>query len=219
VANSDSHVTRIARGLSAVTSIFRCHGLQHTPSDADRLGSHDLIYWILFVGLLATWFLFLFAPQHERLGMLEGRLHVLHSHLGVEKRELKRLERSINDLTRGDPHAWERAARLQLGWVEPGEIVDLASWNPSRFVKPAIDAMKSAPQMPPIPPAVLPRPTIPPIPPPAPAMRRIQIKIADASGTELLGPTQGSPPPSPSPRAPANFRARPAPPIPNVAAR
>jgi len=198
VAESDTHVTRLARSLSAVTSIFRCKGLQHTPADADRFGGHDLLYWILFVGFLSGWFLFLFAPQHERLMMLEGRREVLGTHLTLEKRELKRLQRSIDDLARGDPHAWERAARGRLGWVEPGEVTDLASWNPGRFVKPAMDAHRVAPQMPNISPPVLPRPSIPSIPSiplPSPAMRRAQIALN--ANTEILGPTQGSPPSRP----------------------
>lgn len=206
VANSDTHITRLVRGLSSVTSIFRCHGLQHTPADADRFGGHDLLYWILFVGLLSVWFLFLFAPQHERLSMLEGRRQVLGTHMGLEKRELKRLQRSIDDLARGDPQAWERAARGRLGWVEPGEVTDLASWNPGRFSRPAIDAQKTAPAVPPIPTGVLPRPAIPPIPLPSPAMRRMQIALSDAANTEILGPTHGTPPPVPVRRAAALTR-------------
>lgn len=194
MANTDTHVTRLTRTLNAVTSIFRCHGLQHVPSDADSFGAHDLLYWILFVGVLSGWFLFIFAPQHERLSMLEGRLQVLNSHLRLEKREAKRLESSIDALTHGDPHAWERAARVQLGWVEPGEIIDVASWTPARFLKPVIDAHKLAPQIPALPPAVLPRPAIPPIPPPAPAMRRMFSRVAETTNTEILGPMQGSPP-------------------------
>jgi hypothetical protein len=204
VANSDSNVTRLARSLSAVTSIFRCKGLQHTPADADRFGGHDLLYWILFVGILSGWFLFLFAPQHERLSMLEGRRQVLGTHMALEKRELKRLQRSIDDLARGDPHAWERAARGRLGWVEPGEVTDLASWNPGRFNKPALDAHRVAPPMPNIAPPMLPRPVIPPIPLPSAAMGRARLVVAPVN-TEILGPLVGSPPSRPPlPRLPAN---------------
>ena len=96
---------------------------------ADCFGLHDLAYWLIFVAVMCAWFLFLFAPQHERLDMLASRRHVLNAHLAAEKNELQRLHLGIDDLLRGNPHAWERAARTRLGWLEPGELTDLKAWS------------------------------------------------------------------------------------------
>jgi len=201
VSNTENRVTRAARAVWAATSqIFRCPGLQAVPPDADKLGVHDLAYWVIFLAVLAAWFLFVFAPQTERLGMLEERCQVLKTHLRAEKRELLRLQRSIKDLQHGDPQAWERAARGRLGWVEPGEITDLSRGLPPRQPNGSSDALKK-PEPALKPPPLLPRPVIPSLPVPPAALRPQDLVSGDQAGTELLGPSCSSPPsPLPPPR-------------------
>ncbi|HYG76132.1 MAG TPA: hypothetical protein VEK08_14090 [Planctomycetota bacterium] len=192
MSHPGTHITRIARGLSTVTSqIFRCHGLQNISADADSIGFHDVAYWLAFVTAVSIWFLFFFAPQRERLSMLDGRLQVLKAHCSAEKRELARLERSIDELARGDPHAWERAARGRLGWVEPGEVTDLANLAPRRVVPAGAEnanpPARSNSNLP-----VLPRPVIPPVPAPSAALRRTQ--NTNMPAPDMLGPTLAAPP-------------------------
>lgn len=164
----DSIGGRVARTFSAVTSqIFRCHGLEHVPPQADDLGGHDLFYWIIFTSALSAWFLFFFAPQRERLEQLRGKREVLAAHLREEKRELARLQRGIADLTRGDPTAWERAARGKLGWTEPGELTDMVAWRHANVLPPR-PAPVPAPNAPPVPSPrtqhVMQRPELPALP-------------------------------------------------------
>ncbi|MFH0939401.1 MAG: hypothetical protein V1899_08995 [Planctomycetota bacterium] len=139
MTNSQNYITRITRKVSIVTSqIFHCRGLQSVPITADRLGTHDLAYWIIFLTALAGWFLFLFAPQHEHLRMLKDRAGVLTAHLNAEQKEMSRLQCGISDLQRNNPRAWERAARGQLGWVESGEMLDMITWNQTRAQSPPV---------------------------------------------------------------------------------
>ncbi|MCY3017710.1 MAG: hypothetical protein NTW87_01585, partial [Planctomycetota bacterium] len=163
MGNAESRVTSVARAITAITAkVFRCPGLERVAPDADRLGAHDIAYWLVFVAVIAGWFLFLYAPERERLSMLEGRHQTLTGHLAAERRELARLQRSIKDLTRGDPQAWERAARGRLGWVEPGEITDLKNGIPKPPPKPGSDSHQTTNAPPPQAP-VLPRPAAPPL--------------------------------------------------------
>ena len=199
MSNPENRVTRVARAVWAVTSqIFRCPGLQPVPPNADKLGAHDLAYWFIFLAVMGAWFVFVLAPQAERLGMLAERTKVLKTHLGAEKRELARLQRSIKELQRNDPQAWERAARGRLGWVEPGEMTDLSHGLPA-------GQSGSGPAAPPEPkaaPKPLPAPSRPAIPalPALPAGLRPQdLVMTNQAGTELLGPSCGPPPLPPQP--------------------
>lgn len=211
--NPENCITRMARRVGAVTSqLFRCRGLQHVPASVDRLGSHDLAYWIFFLAALTGWFLFLFAPQRERLGMLEDRAQVLTAHLNAERKEMRRLQRGIGDLQRGDPRAWERAARGHLGWVEPGEILDMVTWNqthaqapPAPVAPPATPAATPKPRAT----AVTPRPAIPTLP-----VAPLQLQAAGlpcgqdtrpplpaARNARTLGAAKGTPASQPLPAA------------------
>jgi len=195
VERQESRVTRLTRAVCVVTSqIFRCPGLQHISRDADKLGGHDVALWLIFLSVLAAWFLFLFVPQRERLGMLEDRCEMLNGHMKAEKRELARLQRSIKDLQHGDPAAWERAARGRLGWVEPGEVTDLAKGMPPRPVNAENNASKSVP---PPPPSVLPRPPIPALPVPPAALRPQDLVLRDPANSDAIGPSRGTPPTPP----------------------
>jgi hypothetical protein len=210
VDKSQPHITRLTQALSTVTSIFRCQGLQHTPSDADGFGFHDIAWWLIFIAILGGWFVFLFGPQRERLNMLDGRREVLVTHLSAERRELKRLESSISALTKGDPTAWERAARARLGWLEPGETTDLSQQRLLIIQRRANEATQTNRSS--TPPPVLPRPAIPPVPSPMPVLRQVQ-QIA-LGEMDALGPTRGLPPPPPPLIPPV-----PIPPTPPPAAR
>lgn len=210
MGGSETRVTRVARAVWAATSrIFRCPGLQRVPPHADDLGAHDLAYWLIFLAVLAGWFLFVFAPQRERLSALDERCTVLMSHVQAEQRELARLQRSIHALQGGDPRAWEGAARGRLGWVEPGEITDLARGMTARPA--ATDPARNSDALL-KPPPVLPRPLIPPLPAPAPTLRPQDLVAADPEHHELLGPARGAPPPPPRP-APALLRLSKPPPV------
>ncbi|MGD0092532.1 MAG: hypothetical protein ABSE73_21665 [Planctomycetota bacterium] len=199
MSDQENRVTRAARAVWEVTSqIFRCPGLQPVPHNADNLGVHDLAYWVIFLAVMAAWFLFVFAPQAERLGMLAERTKVLKTHLEAEKRELARLQRSLKQLQQNDPQAWERAARGRLGWVEPGEITDLSHGLSSRQ---AGNSPAAPPEPRPAmkPPAALPRPAIPPLPVPPAGLRPQDLVAGNQAGAELLGPSCGSPPLPPQP--------------------
>jgi len=123
--------------------------------------------------------------------MLDGRLQVLRSHRLAEKREFTRLDRSINQLANGDPHAWERAARGKLGWVEPGEVTDLSNLAPRRVVPAGLDRSERNSTTPRVAPE-LPRPAIPIIPLPSPNMRRST--LVSGGPTDVLGPVLAAPP-------------------------
>ncbi len=119
---------RAASGFSAATSqIFRCMGFQPDAGQSDDWGLRDAVCWMLFLIAACGWFLFLFVPQRSRLARLELRRHTLARRLKAEKHQLQRLQHGIAALARDDRYAWERAARGRLGWLEPGEITDLAA--------------------------------------------------------------------------------------------
>jgi hypothetical protein len=201
-------ITCAVRTFGTITSqIFRCHGLDQLSSRADQLGLHDVAWWLIFLVALSAWFLLLFAPQRERLNNLAEHQQVLVGHLKAEKRELGRLHRSIDELTRGDPRAWERAARGRLGWLEPGEVIDIVAWNHSHHFNPA--QLQPTPAIP-VPPqplhlnlrlGPLPRPAIPPLPTPPPAstpLGKARLVVASQSiDPEALGLVRGIPPPIP----------------------
>jgi len=200
-----SRITCAVRTLGVVTSqIFRCHGLQSISERADKIGCHDLAYWLIFVASLCAWFLMLFAPQRERLENLAERQHVLCAHLKAEKRELQRLTRSISDLTHGDAQAWERAARSRLGWLQPGEVTDIVAWNQTHNNKP-ISASQTGGGTPALPGGaqqnMLPlpqRPRVPPLPV-SPAMmgQARLIGLPESIDPERIGLLRGTPPPLP----------------------
>ncbi len=194
---SKSRITRVAQTITLATSqIFRCRGLQYVPPQADNLGGHDLLYWLIFVLAACVWFLFLFAPQRERRTMLEGRHDALKGHLNAENRELRRLTRGIDDLVRGDPYAWERAARGRLGWVEPGEITDVLAWCRQRKSTQPAPPQRNTVSTSLSPTAlVLPRPAIPSIPaPPTPAQQQI---LTASAPTRAAPPSLNRPVPRP----------------------
>jgi len=179
VAEQTDRMTRMARTLTAVTSqIFRCPGLHRTPPSSDNLGTHDLLYWILFLTAISGWLLFIYVPQRERIGLLEDRRSVLETHLKIEKKELKRLQIAIADLCRGEPVAWERVARQKLGYVAPGEQTDMMVWNSTRAQRPITPPPSALPTPPTAgspttapSPNVTRRPSLPALPVPSPMLR------------------------------------------------
>jgi hypothetical protein len=201
MGNTRERMTCAVRTLSSITSqIFRCQGLDGAPSRADQLGLHDVAWWLLFILAVCAWFLLLFAPQRQRLNNLAEREQVLRGHMQAEKRELARLQRSINALLRNDPFAWERAARGRLGWVEPGEATDAAAWSRSHDTRPAAPN-NCAPPAAPLshPPPPLPKPQIPPLPiaPPALGNARMVVEL-EPIDPAALGLVRGLPPPLPA---------------------
>jgi hypothetical protein len=111
------------------TRIFRCHGLAPSSERHDQVGGQDLVFWLAFAAVGAAWYFLLFQPTRERNAMLAGRLTVLQAQLRAEQVERGRLRREIQALARGAPEAWERAARIQLGWLQPGEVTDRDVWR------------------------------------------------------------------------------------------
>lgn len=143
------------------TRVFRCRGLSQQAPEQDKFGGHDAAYWIVFCALAAGWYFFLFEPQRQRNEMLIGRQDVLQSQLRAENVELRRLRNEMTLLQRKDPTAWERAARLKLGWLKPGEITDILAWRrasiaagkgdpapPPRFYRPALTPQRQLPNVP-----------------------------------------------------------------------
>ena len=202
MGSTRERITCAVRTLSSITSqIFRCHGLDASPSRGDRLGLHDVAWWMLFIAALCAWFLWLFAPQRERLNNLTEREHVLRGHMQAEKRELARLRRSIAELTRDNPFAWERAARGRLGWVEQGEITDVVAWSHNHALRvPAPSPGAAPPPQPLTPIGPLPRPRIPALPAAPPAQGNPKLAVAsDSIDPAALGLVRGTPPPLPLP--------------------
>ena len=199
--------------------MFRCHGLDDSSARGDLFGLHDVAWWLVFVVALCAWFLLLFAPQRERLDNLTEREQTLRGHMFAEKRELARLHRSIDELTRNDPYAWERAARGRLGWVEPGELTDLVAWTRTHNIHAPYEPppcqqngarLATPPQMQ-LPairlPGALPRPQIPTLPVPPGALGKPKLVVAaGAIDPEALGLIRGTPPPLPPPIRPPAAR-------------
>ena len=198
--------------------MFRCHGLDDSPSRADRLGLHDIAWWLIFVVAICAWFLLLFAPERQRLNNLVEREQMFRGHLKAEKRELARLKRSIDELAHNDPYAWERAARGRLGWVEPGELTDVVAYARTHNVRAPIPPAPQCPQTnaalnirvklpgaaapitPLTPVGPLPKPRIPALPVPPPQLGKPKLVLAANSiDPEALGLVRGAPPPLPPP--------------------
>lgn len=159
------------------TRVFRCRGLAQQSPEGDRFGGHDAAYWIVFTALAAAWFFFLFQPLRQRNEMLRGRKDVLEAQSRAEEIELRRLRSEMTMLERKDPGAWERAARVKLGWLKPGEITDILAWRRQSIAAgkgdpapPPLPPQPRARTVAPVPPRILPR--IPPVPqaPPPPAV-------------------------------------------------
>lgn len=122
-----------ARRPPVTSWVFRCRGLCPEVRPEDSFGLHDLLFWVLFLALGAGWYFGQFEPQRQRNEMLTGRAKVLESQLKEERVELERLKRESVALQAGHPAAWERAARAQLGWLMPGETVDLQTWRQEKL--------------------------------------------------------------------------------------
>lgn len=75
------------------------------------------------------WYFAWYAPAVRRVRMLEARAESLRGTLTAAKRELYRVRTDSAALRRSEPQAWERAARVRLGWLAPGEINDVTSWR------------------------------------------------------------------------------------------
>lgn len=205
---NETHISRITRAIGSVTSIFRCHGLQSISPNADRIGGHDILYWMCFLALISLWFLFVYMPQCWRYEKLVGRQQALSLELNGDKKELDRLKRGIASLNNGDALAWERAARKRLGWLEPGELLDTERNSHTRAASNLPSPVQSnAPSSP-----VLSRPRVPQIPRAShytpgvftqthPLATRAMLQYADSGA---LGPAAAfAPPPPPMPIVPA----------------
>ena len=115
------------------TALFRCGGMGRQSVRHDRLGAHDIAWWLVVGALGAAWYFMLFEPQRQRNEMLQGRLDVLNTQLMAEQIELRRMAREVRALERDDPRAWERAARARLGWLQPNEVLDVRRWRQERI--------------------------------------------------------------------------------------
>lgn len=184
---------------------FRCHGLQAISPTADKIGGHDLIYWFGFLAALSAWFLFGYMPQCRRYEKLIGREQALTLQLENEKKELDRLHQGIASLQHGDAMAWERAARKRLGWLEPGEVLDVQKFLQSRNAFASLNALPGARTnlKAPSPAPVLPRPRVPQIPHPQQSVpsgfTHIHAPVVPFADSGALGPAATQPtPPAPT---------------------
>jgi hypothetical protein len=133
-----------------------------------------------------------------------GRQQALLLQLDADKKELARLHKGIESLNRGDALAWERVARKRLGWLEPGEVLDLERWRSAQAsagIRGGEQIPRSAPSSP-----ILPRPRVPQIPRPSQSppvivtqthapVARASLLFADSGA---LGPMVVAPPPRPA---------------------
>lgn len=134
------------------TQLFRCGGLASSPAQHDRIGWHDAAFWLVVTALGAAWYFMLFQPQRQRNAMLEAREQVLQAQVRAEQAELDRLRRELALLKSGAKSSWEMAARAKLGWLEPGEMLDLEAWRKRRIAEGKGDPFAQAPKRLPAPP-------------------------------------------------------------------
>lgn len=153
------------------TQLFRCGGLAPSPEQHDRVGWHDAAFWLVVAAIGAAWYFMLFQPQRQRNGMLGAREQVLQTQVRAERAELDRLRRELALLKSGAKTSWEMAARAKLGWLEPGEVLDLEAWRKRRIAAGKGDPFAQAPKRLPAPPGPFAQATPRPLPSAVPPTR------------------------------------------------
>lgn len=192
---------------SLTTQIFRCGGLSTQTEQGDRVNLLEVASWLIFFCLASGWYFFVFQPQRQRNELLTGRMEVLNAQANAEEVELNRVRREVNALEKGNKQAWERAARLQLGWIKPGEYLNLADARrglPSFAQSQGLPRSSGAPR-----PNPAPAPARPPIPQTArsPVDGNANVEIAarslplHVSNTQPLRPHTTAPPLDPASRS------------------
>jgi len=121
---------RITQTLQALTTVlFRCPGLAATSGRQDAFGMRDLFLWTLFLLMAAAWYQFLFLPVREQNIQLQQQLERREREAHQAQIRLDRVRAETTMLRQGQREAWERAGRVQLGWLAPGEALDPAIWK------------------------------------------------------------------------------------------
>jgi hypothetical protein len=122
--------SRITQTLQALTTVlFRCPGLAATSTRRDAFGMKDLFFWAFFLLALAGWYEFLFLPTREQNTQLRQKLELRGREAHQAKVKLDRVRAETTALRQGQRDAWERAGRVQLGWLAPGEALDPVLWR------------------------------------------------------------------------------------------
>jgi hypothetical protein len=122
--------SRITQTLQALTTVlFRCPGLAATSGRQDAFGWRDLFFWTVFLLVAAAWYQFLFLPTREQNTQLRQKLEHRENEAHQAQVKLDRVRAETTALRQGQGEAWERAGRVQLGWLAPGEALDPALWK------------------------------------------------------------------------------------------
>jgi hypothetical protein len=119
-------------------TVFRCLGLRKRLAEEDRWGLHDVAYLLITTTVLALWYFAWYAPMRGRGEVLNGRADELQGRLIAAERELYRVRSGLEALRKSDPEAWERAARVHLGWLKPGEVSDVPAWRRTHQAEEAV---------------------------------------------------------------------------------
>lgn len=122
--------SRITQTLQALTTVlFRCPGWAATSGRQDAFGMRDLSMWTLFLLVAAAWYQFLFLPTREQNTELRRKLEFREGEMNQALVRLKRVCTETAMLRQGQREAWERAGRVQLGWLAPGEALYPVLWR------------------------------------------------------------------------------------------
>jgi hypothetical protein len=122
--------SRITQTLQALTTVlFRCPGLATTSGRQDAFGLRDLFFWTVFLLITAAWYQFLFLPTREQNTQLRQKLEHCEQEAHQAQLKLTRVRAETTALRQGQGDAWERAGRVQLGWLAPDEALDPVLWK------------------------------------------------------------------------------------------
>jgi hypothetical protein len=116
--------------IALTTAVFRCRGLDTEERPAPAEPRRALFFWTAFLLVVTAWYLFLFDPTREKNELLRARLLQLEGQLRAEETDLRRTKDEVRALVENDRRAWERAARAQLGWLKPGELLNPPAATP-----------------------------------------------------------------------------------------
>lgn len=120
---------RVTQTLQALTTVlFRCPGLKASAGHQDAFGMRDVFAWSVFLLLVAAWYQVLFLPTREQNTQLSQRLEQRQRDEHKAQIRLARIRQETTALRNNQKDAWERAARVQLGWLAPGEALDPQTW-------------------------------------------------------------------------------------------
>lgn len=80
-------------------------------------------FWLALAFLMAGWFLFAQHPAAEALQQAHEAYDLKYQESAQLQADVNQLRQVYEPLRRGDPYAWEKLARRQLGWKQKSEVI------------------------------------------------------------------------------------------------